>query len=445
MLPDRIAPVNDSGLCRVLVVDDEPAILEDYRKAFLSTLPDAGARAYEDLAAELFGDDDGAQSKGQGGSVKPDAVAFDLVICSQGEEAVEAVRLAVTQGRPFSVAFIDVRMPPGIDGVTAAERMHALDASLNTVIVTGYSDIPRHEIAHRLRQGNFLYFQKPFLADEFMQLAWILHVKRKSELDYLSLNVSLQDQVEQRSQEIRIALQQALEGTRAKSTFLSNISHELRTPLNAIIGFSEIIQSQRLGPVGEARYVSYAADIHSSAQHLLNLINDVLDFSKIEAGAVTLFETTADIDEMITFATKLLTVKAEEKQIKLRHRRMEVPLHIKCDERRTKQVLLNLILNAIKFSHRDSAIDIVSRRDVDGGLLVDVVDAGIGMTPAQAVEALEPFTQVDGALTRSQEGTGLGLPISLALMKLHDGDLKIASEAGKGTTVTIYFPAARVE
>jgi two-component system, cell cycle sensor histidine kinase PleC len=303
------------GVCRVLVVDDEPAILADYRHAFLATVPDEGTKAYSNLATELFGDSD------------VDArdhftIAFDLVICSQGAEAVEAVRQALAEQRPFSVAFIDVRMPPGIDGVTAAERMHELDPNLNTVIVTGYSDIPRREISRRLTYGNFLYFQKPFLADEFMQLAWTLHIKRQRELEFRTLNANLQEEVERRSYEIRVALRKALEGARAKSTFLSNMSHELRTPLNAIIGFSDIIQGQHFGPIGQARYVDYAADINSSAQHLLNLINDVLDFSKIEAGGVTLNEAIADIDEMIAFSIRLLSVRAAQKDIEIRHTRL---------------------------------------------------------------------------------------------------------------------------
>jgi signal transduction histidine kinase len=437
MLRERAAEVPGRDLCRVLVVDDEPAILADYRQAFLTTTPDEGAKAYSDLAAELFGD---TGSKVASHS----AIAFDLVICSQGEEAIEAVREALSEQRPFSVAFIDVRMPPGIDGVTAAERMHELDANLNTVIVTGYSDIPRKEIAARLTHGNFLYFQKPFLADEFMQLAWTLHIKRMREMDYLALNASLQDEVDRRSHEIRVALRKALEGARAKSAFLSNMSHELRTPLNAIIGFSDIIQGQHFGPISQARYVDYAADINSSAQHLLNLINDVLDFSKIEAGGVTLNEAAADMDEMIAFAIRLLAVKAEQKGIEIRHARLAEPATLSCDERRVKQVLLNLILNAIKFSHVGSVIDVGATIGNDGALRVSVIDTGIGMDPRQAALALEPFTQIDGAFTRSQEGTGLGLPISLALMKLHDGDLMIASEAGKGTTVTISFPATRV-
>ncbi len=445
MLPERTHEMitanltADSGqdICRVLVVDDEPAILADYRHAFLAAVPDEGAKVYSDLAAELFGDSSEAVPA-QG------AIKFALVICSQGAEAIEAVRLALAEQRPFSVAFIDVRMPPGIDGVTAAERMHELDQSLNTVIVTGYSDIPRKEIATRLTYGNFLYFQKPFLADEFMQLAWTLHIKRQRELEYHALNENLRDEVERRSVEIRVALGKALEGARVKSSFLSNMSHELRTPLNAIIGFSDIIQGQHFGPIGQARYVDYAADINSSAQHLLNLINDVLDFSKIEAGGVALNEAIADVDEMIAFAIRLLAVRAAQKDIEIRHARLPQQALLNCDERRVKQVLLNLILNAIKFSHAGAAVDIRSELGADGALRVLVIDTGIGMTPRQAALALQPFTQIDGAFTRSQEGTGLGLPISLALMKLHEGELAIASEAGKGTVVTISIPAARV-
>ena len=431
-------------VCRVLVVDDEPAILEDYRQAFAASLPDAGAQTYSDLASELFGADADKTTPVSAGHVGQSAISFDLVVCGQGDEAVDAVRRAQLDQNPFSVAFIDVRMPPGIDGVTAAAQMHAIDPTLNTVIVTGYSDLPRKEIAARLASANFFYFQKPFLADEFMQLAWALHAKRAMESDYRRLNASLQEEVEKRSGEVTVALRKALEGGRAKSAFLSNMSHELRTPLNAIIGFSDIIQNQRFGEIGEARYVTYATDINNSAQHLLHLINDILDYSKIEAGGVALSESIADIDDMIAFAIRLLKLKAEQKRIEIRHARQGVPLTLLCDERRVKQVLLNLILNAIKFSNSDSRIEIQVHRNDPGDVFVSVVDAGVGMTHHQAVLALEPFTQVDGAFTRSQEGTGLGLPISLALMKLHGGDLYIDSAPKSGTKVTIRVPEARV-
>ena len=430
-------------ICRVLVVDDEPAILEDYRQAFVAILPDAGAQTYSNLASELFGAPDQAENTSRGGNGQG-TISFDLVVCAQGHEAVEAVRRAEADQNPFSVAFIDVRMPPGIDGVATAAQMHAIDPTLNIVIVTGYSDLPRKEIAARLAAANFFYFQKPFLADEFMQLAWALHAKRAMESDYRQLNASLQEEVDKRSEEVTVALRKALEGGRAKSAFLSNMSHELRTPLNAIIGFSDILRNQLFGEIGEARYVVYATDINNSAQHLLHLINDILDYSKIEAGGVALLESIADIDEMITFAIRLLNMKAEQKRIEIGHARQGVPLTLLCDERRVKQVLLNLILNAIKFSDSDSRIEILVSRKDPGDVFVSVVDAGVGMTHHQAVLALEPFTQVDGAFTRSQEGTGLGLPISLALMKLHGGDLYIDSTPKNGTTVTIRFPEARV-
>lgn len=430
--------------CRVLVVDDEPAILHDYRQAFAAPVADSGTLNYQELASELFGGGSGSDGSASDPSVVHEPVSFDLVVCAQGHEAVEAVRAAEIENRPFSVAFIDVRMPPGIDGVTAAAQMRAIDPFLNTVIVTGYSDFTRKEIAGRLSPGNFFYFHKPFLADEFMQLAWALHIKRMVETDYRTLNTSLHDEVERRSADIQVALHQALDGARAKSTFLSNMSHELRTPLNAIIGFSDIIQNQLFGPVGEVRYVDYAADIHTSALHLLNLINDVLDYSKIEAGGMPLSESAADIDHMIEFSINLLRIRAGQKSIEIKHKPMVPAVALICDERRVKQVLLNLIVNAIKFTPVNGTIEIGATRISASDPLVKVVDSGVGMTKEEAARAFEPFIQVDDAFTRSQEGTGLGLPISLSLMKLHDGDLTIDSAPRQGTTVTIRFPATRV-
>jgi two-component system NtrC family sensor kinase len=205
-------PQATTEACRVLVAEDDPALQQEYRLAFAAAAPSAGARDYRSLESDLFGGANSAEAT-------HGEMTFDLTVCSQGEEAVQAMRAAVESGRPYSVAFLDVRMPPGIDGITAAERMIEIDSTLNAVIVTGYSDIPRHEIHRRLGKGNFFYFQKPFLGDEFMQLDWALHRKREAERQLHNSNLRLQEEVNRRTAELVIAVKRARAASQARPTF----------------------------------------------------------------------------------------------------------------------------------------------------------------------------------------------------------------------------------
>jgi signal transduction histidine kinase len=419
----------------VLVAEDDPALQQEYRLAFAAAAPAAASQDYLSLESDLFG---------EGSLSVPECkMSFELTVCSQGEEAVNAAREASDAGRPYSVAFVDVRMPPGIDGITAAEQMIEIDGSLNAVIVTGYSDIPRQEIHRRLGKGNFFYFQKPFLGDEFMQLAWVLHRKRVAERQMQDANTRLQEEVSRRTAELVIAVKRAHATSQAKTDFLANMSHELRTPLNAIIGFSDMIGRELVGPIGNARYVEYAVDIHGSAQHLLSIINDILDFSKIEAGEMQLQEGPMDIPEAISFCKRLVQHRAAQAEITL-HSSVaeEVPL-IRADERKIKQALLNLLTNSVKFTPTGGTIS-VRVAVQDGALVLAVSDTGIGMLPDQVAHALEPFGQVDSSLARTTNGTGLGLPLSRALVELHGGTLSVESAVGKGTNVTIVLPSERL-
>jgi signal transduction histidine kinase len=424
------------GACRVLVAEDDPALQHEYRLAFAAATAPAGAQEYRSLESDLFG---GAQA--------PDSVGgemtFDLTVCSQGEEAVQAMRAAAEAGNPYSVAFIDVRMPPGIDGITAAERMIEIDCTLNAVIVTGYSDIPRQEIHRRLGKGNLFYFQKPFLGDEFMQLAWALHRKREAERELQNSNVRLHQEVNRRTSELIMAVKRARAASQAKTDFLANMSHELRTPLNAIIGFSDMIGRELIGPVGNARYVEYAVDINGSAQHLLSIINDILDFSKVEAGEMQLQEDTVNVSEVISFCLRLVQHRAAQGDIKLHSSIANGVQVIRADERKIKQALLNLLSNSVKFTPAGGSVSVAAALR-DGTLAIAVTDTGIGMSPDQLAHALEPFGQVDNSLARSHDGTGLGLPLARALAELHGGILAVESEEGKGTTVTIILPAQRL-
>ncbi|MND75314.1 Non-motile and phage-resistance protein [compost metagenome] len=236
-----------------------------------------------------------------------------------------------------------------------------------------------------------------------------------------------------------VAMTRAEAANQAKSEFLANMSHELRTPLNAINGFSEIMAGEMFGPLGDRRYKGYAADIHQSGQHLLSLINDILDMAKIEAGKLTLHYEPLALDALCADAVRLMRGKAQEARLTLT---LDCPetLHIEADQRGLKQVLLNLISNAVKFTPEGGAVAVtVAPRDAET-VRVSVADTGIGIAAEDLQRLARPFEQVEGQHSKSTQGTGLGLALTKSLVELHGGRLTIDSEPGRGTVVWFDLP-----
>lgn len=242
-----------------------------------------------------------------------------------------------------------------------------------------------------------------------------------------------------------IAAKQTAElANRAKSEFLANMSHELRTPLNAIIGFSEIMQQELFGSVGNPRYREYVDNIAVSGRHLLSLINDVLDMSKLEAGQVQLDDDVLDPAQLIDTCVMMVRARAEARDIRVINQVRPAAVSLRADRRALQQVVLNLLSNAVKFNAEHGSITISLDRTAEGGLALHVADTGIGIPRHALARVMEPFQQADMRLAREHEGTGLGLSISNALMRLHGGGLSIDSTEGTGTTVTATFPSERV-
>ncbi len=230
----------------------------------------------------------------------------------------------------------------------------------------------------------------------------------------------------------------------AKSSFLANMSHELRTPLNAIIGFSDVLSSEMLGPLGREQYRDYAQDIHNAGQHLLSLINDILDLSKIEAEKDELHEEEIAVSEIVDSAVAMVRQKADEKGLSLEYRLTDGASTLLLDARKTRQILVNILSNAIKFTDAGGLITVSAWPREENGFVFQITDAGIGIAPEDIETALSQFGQVDGKLSRKYEGTGLGLPLTKALVEQHGGTLELQSDVGKGTTVTIRLPASRI-
>lgn len=231
---------------------------------------------------------------------------------------------------------------------------------------------------------------------------------------------------------------------RARTQFLAHMSHELRTPLHAIIGFSELIQDQAPDTPGSPPIAGYAADIWASGRHLLELINTILDISKVESGTATLSETVFGVADLVRNSLVSVRAQAEARHIPIELRLPEEPLRVAGDWTRLLQVLINLLSNAVKFTPDEGHIMVGAAEAESGELVFYVTDTGIGMTEPEMEIALEPFGQVDSALSRSFEGTGLGLPLARKLTELHGGRLEMSSAKGKGTTVRVILPAERL-
>jgi len=340
------------------------------------------------------------------------------------------------------MALLIVTLVTGLEGTALCLILTQLVLTAATALGYGASAISY------LSLGYQLYFVQLFMA---VLIAVILPVAAA-----VAERVKLRDSMEQaleREAQVNIALraseqrardkaQEAEQANHAKSEFLASMSHELRTPLNAILGFSEIIKTELYGPLGHAKYAEYAEDVFKSGTHLLDLINDVLDLSKIDAGKMELRETIFPVRDLFEDTVQLVADKAKDHlQIRLSS---DDEISIMADKRLLKQVLLNLLSNAVKFTPAGGTIMLTAQSTTGGGVAISVTDTGIGMTQAQIQKAFSHYGQIDSKIARAHQGTGLGLPISQSLARLHGGEVVANSTPGEGTCMMLILPQSRV-
>jgi len=257
-------------------------------------------------------------------------------------------------------------------------------------------------------------------------------------------NYVAQKIIEQKNHVMKGLLDEAEAANRAKSEFLAVMSHELRTPLNAILGFSEMLRQELMGPLGSPKYLEYSGDIHESGQHLLAIINDILDLAKAESGKLELSESAFDLNTEIETTMRMCQQKASESKVKFEFVPSKSGLHVFADERLIRQVALNLVSNAVKFTPAGGKVIVEVHLARETGATLTVKDTGIGIAAKDIDRVLRPFEQVESALSRRHGGTGLGLPYSKRVVEIHGGTLKLSSQVNQGTTVRISLPASRV-
>ena len=438
---------------RILVIDDNRAIHQDFRKVLATSA--RKPRALIDAGAALFGD-----------TVTPFQLpVFEIDSAYQGQEGLDLIEKSLRDKRPYAMAFVDVRMPPGWDGVKTTAKIWERYSDLQVVICTAYSDYSWEDMLRELGYSDRLVIlKKPFDNIEVLQLAismterWRLYQQAKLRLDDLEKMVqertvaleAANADLEKANQLLKASTEKAqtmaevaLVANEAKSEFLANMSHEIRTPMNGVLGMVNVLLDGDLSPSQRRS----AQSIKISADALLSIINDILDFSKIEAGKMTFEIIDFELHEALKHTIELMTMQAREKGLALGFSiKQGTYTRLFGDPTRLKQVLLNLLSNAIKFTPQGKVsleISQISEREEEVELSFSVKDTGIGMSEEAQRKLFQSFSQADASTTRRFGGTGLGLAICRKLVELMGGTIEVTSSPGNGSNFSFSLSFAK--
>ncbi|MEE2960139.1 MAG: ATP-binding protein [Myxococcota bacterium] len=421
---------------KLIIIDDNDAIHEDFRKIFFHEKPQSGLEALE---ASIFGESETSSPPAREG---PD---FELSFASQGEEGFNKILKARQQGVPYSVAFVDMRMPPGWDGLETIHKIFEVEDDIQIVICTAFADYTWHEILENLGHSDrILILKKPFDPIEVTQLATALGQKwNLSQLALLKLE-HLEAMVNERTREIRKTKDELITATQVKDEFLANMSHEMRTPMNGILGFIDILLMDDTLSMDHRDSISI---IKESADALMALISQILDVAQAQEGQVeSVWEKFSLLGPIHEVVENIQSQFPEKKNLEWRVECDDLPEFGYGDRRRIKQLLHCIIENSIKFT-QDGSIDVFTEKiEVNGDLLhlfFCVRDTGVGIPPEKVSQMFEPFRQVDGSLTRKFGGAGLGLTVAKQIVELLDGNIRLESNIGQGTSAYFDFVIQR--
>lgn len=405
---------------RVLVIDDNEAIHRDFEKI----LSDDDRGVLDKLRAEVF-ETSSAPAR--------NTRAYNLDFACQGEEGCEKVRIALSEERPYSLAFVDVRMPPGWDGMETIKQLWELDGDIQVVVCTAYSDYSWESMNSQAKSSDqLLILKKPFDVVEVKQLSAALvrkwELAREARLKMDELEIMVADRTE--------ALVAANEH---KNRFLSAMSHELRTPLNGILGYVDLLQGRHFGTLNEKQN-EFAARIDQCGKHLLSLVVQLLDVVRHDVEAIGLELSRFSVAELVSSAVRIVEAQSLKKVRNLTsHLDPQIDL-LEADLSKCRQILTILLSNAIKFTPEDGAIKIQVEKGVKDTLKFIVTDTGSGIPLTEQRRIFAEFHQTPEARDAHVGGVGIGLSLAARLVHLHKGDIGVESEPGVGSAFWFSLP-----